>query len=116
MERDEQRNGIKGIEVEFQLTRSRGARLSYLMGELTEQMDFNSRAHVERDILNFRRILRTNYFNSRAHVERDIMRHIKHRCSNKFQLTRSRGARLYEYACRVADGDFNSRAHVERDD
>ena len=57
-------------------------------------MDFNSRAHVERD---FRRAIQLFslqfYFNSRAHVERDIRK-------------TQRG---------YLEGNFNSRAHVERD-
>ena len=48
VERDEQRNGNKGNEVEFQLTRSRGARPANIVKEAAE-FDFNSRAHVERD-------------------------------------------------------------------
>ena len=33
----------------FQLTRSRGARREGLLDEIIDQLDFNSRAHVERD-------------------------------------------------------------------
>ena len=35
---------------------------------------------------------------------------------NTFQLTRSRGARLYDEVIDQQIGDFNSRAHVERDE
>ena len=38
-------------------------------GDIT---DFNSRAHVERDIINFIILITFTNFNSRAHVERDV--------------------------------------------
>ena len=55
--------------------------------------NFNSHAHVERDIGYFFRIITDGYFNSHAHVERDAE------------------------SCNVAtkEEDFNSHAHVERD-
>ena len=56
-------------------------------------LDFNSHAHVERDIAQLQAIQLYNDFNSHAHVERDGM------------------YRSYPYLrC-----DFNSHAHVERD-
>ena len=54
--------------------------------------DFNSHAHVERDLksCNVATILR--YFNSHAHVERDEVQMSFTEMQVKFQLTRSRGA------------------------
>ena len=37
------------VYQQFQLTRSRGARREGLLDEIIDQLDFNSRAHVERD-------------------------------------------------------------------
>ena len=55
--------------------------------------DFNSHAHVERDVYQFQWQEQTVHFNSHAHVERD------------FQFILS--AKIITY--------FNSHAHVERD-
>ena len=102
--------------MEFQLTRSRGARLWNTIEQDTareisthaltwsatemlphvprELLDFNSRAHVERDAaVKKERAKNVKNFNSRAHVERDGL------------PRRSICTRYY----------FNSRAHVERD-
>ena len=55
--------------------------------------DFNSHAHVERDVRCFTTYLLHCYFNSHAHVERDFDRDACMVCNaNPFQLTRSRGA------------------------
>ena len=78
--------------------------------------DFNSRAHVERDI-NFinRGHLNDKYFNSRAHVERDRLTPNNH--SSIFISTHA----LTWSATGTAEitgsvlRNFNSRAHVERD-
>ena len=61
--------------------------------ETTQSADFNSRAHVERDVEVTIFDGDTYNFNSRAHVERDY-------CYTN-----------YRYRHR----HFNSRAHVERD-
>ena len=60
---------------------------------LTCSTDFNSHAHVERDVEKYIVVPFVHYFNSHAHVERD--------------------GRTYS----GADGGqyFNSHAHVERD-
>ena len=55
--------------------------------------DFNSHAHVERDIELLEKDMQEHYFNSHAHVERD--------CGK----TARKGSRNH----------FNSHAHVERD-
>ena len=55
--------------------------------------NFNSHAHVERDITWYTIITGKRYFNSHAHVERDFVSLIK-----------------------LSDlSNFNSHAHVERD-
>ena len=55
-------------------------------------------------------------FNSRAHVERDLRMAQGIEDLRSFQLTRSRGARLTEIKVVDVHPHFNSRAHVERDD
>ena len=75
----------------FQLTRSRGAwpRLVWLWTCTT--WNFNSHAHVERDLQHSRNSLGHVNFNSHAHVERDLLPDMV-AADNIFQLTRSRGA------------------------
>ena len=96
----------------FQLTRSRGAWLPLLIFNPV-RVNFNSHAHVERDLSLSRIIDDKSYFNSHAHVERDIANPIlgskivisthtltwsvthQLKCFiilQIFQLTRSRGA------------------------
>ena len=58
-----------------------------------ERVDFNSRAHVERDLAKIWGKGYVDNFNSRAHVERDTAKS----------------------AASTATENFNSRAHVERD-
>ena len=100
----------------FQLTRSRGAWHRWL-ALWQRAMHFNSHAHVERDFITpFFKFLKF-YFNSHAHVERDgaiknwqnetgyfnSHAHVERDCRysqrlfqwRRFQLTRSRGAWLY---------------------
>ena len=57
------------------------------------QKDFNSHAHVERDLQKFQKSMLQRHFNSHAHVERDI---------------------FLDFAYCVSQ-NFNSHAHVERD-
>ena len=59
----------------------------------TSALDFNSHAHVERDLLLIFLLIEWKNFNSHAHVERDVD------------------------GCKVTTeyDDFNSHAHVERD-
>ena len=54
-------------------------------------------------------------FNSRAHVERDLDLLVGQRDLGIFQLTRSRGARQHTPHECAPYAHFNSRAHVERD-
>ena len=98
----------------FQLTRSRGAwhdisfstfrgsenfnshahveRDATLMLNSGFSMNFNSHAHVERDCCHKPERDNYSYFNSHAHVERDLVSRGKFLNSERFQLTRSRGA------------------------
>ena len=69
--------------VGFQLTRSRGARPGYMIFP-SDDVNFNSRAHVERDKIQKRR--KVSWL--------------------KFQLTRSRGARLSLQTTKNAKGQF----------
>ena len=57
--------------LQFQLTRSRGAWLEKKLKSGNAD-DFNSHAHVERDVLRFEKYNLPYHFNSHAHVERDI--------------------------------------------
>ena len=77
---------------EFQLTRSRGAWLVLGVKDATTD-DFNSHAHVERDVIGLKTGVFLMHFNSHAHVERDLL-----------------SLCLY-----TAVENFNSHAHVERD-
>ena len=78
--------------------------------------NFNSRAHVERDVIIVMALVNLIDFNSRAHVERDLKcSGDKPRIKEQFQLTRSRGARPISVNIFKASSYFNSRAHVERD-
>ena len=54
--------------------------------------DFNSHAHVERDMLSGMSLAKTADFNSHAHVERDWINAQSKHAISIFQLTRSRGA------------------------
>ena len=97
----------------FQLTRSRGAWPFSILSTIVA-VDFNSHAHVERDVLKELEAYFGYNFNSHAHVERDPYKHYlgyvqglisthtltwsvtkrshQRSLSLKFQLTRSRGA------------------------
>ena len=76
----------------FQLTRSRGA-WREVDPHLKDKRDFNSHAHVERDIA-------------------DEYGYEKY---SRFQLTRSRGAWRFSEKLKRTLSNFNSHAHVERD-
>ena len=54
--------------------------------------NFNSHAHVERDMTDIISKSKENYFNSHAHVERDGVTVYTVGINLLFQLTRSRGA------------------------
>ena len=76
---------------------------------------FNSRAHVERDPPANNPKAAYTHFNSRAHVERDSIARHSLTTVTAFQLTRSRGARRVSNPTITISDNFNSRAHVERD-
>ena len=98
----------------FQLTRSRGAWLP-VWPLLSEYSNFNSHAHVERDIITLRLHLILKHFNSHAHVERDVLDTLEKSAETEFQLTRSRGA-WHGFKNKTMELEhFNSHAHVERD-
>ena len=99
----------------FQLTRSRGAWRGNVFG-VKWASDFNSHAHVERDLLVLYVQERVHLFQltrSRGAWLRILWRNV---LSLRFQLTRSRGA--WPGLPRRMDSDrhFNSHAHVERDE
>ena len=77
----------------FQLTHSRGVRRAYLYPDLISIVDFNSRTHVECDIVPVFHVAQIFHFNSRTHVE----------CDHKNPY------------CAISGGNFNSRTHVECD-
>ena len=85
-------NGSIRSTKKFQLTRSRGAWLCRITFTWKIYLNFNSHAHVERDVLNSLR-----------------------KRQESFQLTRSRGAWLRATNECSWHKNFNSHAHVERD-
>ena len=93
MERDKPNNACNLAFWKFQLTRSRGA-WHELDSPDEWDKDFNSHAHVERDLYDSVQPYAEYNFNSHAHVERDDFRFNRH-------------VRFGEH--------FNSHAHVERD-
>ena len=56
------------------------------------EVDFNSHAHVERDVSIIKMRSGFSDFNSHAHVERDLIAVVGMVAVEVFQLTRSRGA------------------------
>ena len=120
----------------FQLTRSRGAWL-YICDFGKKAYNFNSHAHVERDIEFYQFLVIAEYFNSHAHVERDQTLTASHALMDisTHTLTWSvTGCKTINciaddisthtltwsvtWPCRAGRGrvwHFNSHAHVERD-
>ena len=102
------------IADRFQLTRSRGAWLVTISSAL-KNGNFNSHAHVERDVGTAGATATDNIFQltrSRG-AWQGIWTGIQ-RCK-EFQLTRSRGAWLCVQVALICMIYFNSHAHVERD-
>ena len=64
-----------------------------VISDSTLKKNFNSHAHVERDLFMYSLVSPRDYFNSHAHVERDN----------------------FSYITPVVAINFNSHAHVERD-
>ena len=108
------RRMLKHLEqVQFQLTRSRGAWpvAKYENGAI---LHFNSHAHVERDGVR-RFIMLTTKISTHTLTWSVTVAHCIVDIILQFQLTRSRGAwRLYT-GFKYSLDDFNSHAHVERD-
>ena len=77
----------------FQLTHSRGVRRAYLYPDLISIVDFNSRTHVECDIVPVFHVAQIFHFNSRTHVECDLTDTFRPQPCSRFQLTHSRGVR-----------------------
>ena len=122
----------------FQLTHSRGVRRAYLYPDLISIVDFNSRTHVECDIVPVFHVAQIFHFNSRTHVECDLTDTFRPQPCSRFQLTHSRGVRpthaesswnswhrfqlTHSRGVRLLTVDylwinqyFNSRTHVECD-
>ena len=99
----------------FQLTRSRGAWRGNVFGK-DVSMNFNSHAHVERDIGKLCLHLSPWDFNSHAHVERDtIIRKGPWQNDNISTHTLTWSVTVSQ-TCEVQTTQhFNSHAHVERD-
>ena len=115
-----ERDGAKPPTAEgahrFQLTRSRGARQSSGKYINYKHINFNSRAHVERDEDSYKKtqvqLISTHALTWSATSRTLFNFYI---CC-RFQLTRSRGARLTaQLEAYMITQHFNSRAHVERD-
>ena len=99
----------------FQLTRSRGAWRVITLSDPMKNLNFNSHAHVERDVMTFclpcfSKFQLTRSRGAWPHVLRVLL------LCRLFQLTRSRGAWRKDDTIRIAGENFNSHAHVERDD
>ncbi len=125
-----------GAEEKFQLTRSRGARRRNSNATIFST-NFNSRAHVERDLADpmskplssaisthaltwsATRLSSVTQFTilfqlTRSRGARRVL-FSRSGAEEKFQLTRSRGARRRNSNATIFSTNFNSRAHVERD-
>ena len=91
VERDPAPNQNSSPATQFQLTRSRGAwPVDYRC--LTYAVYLNSHANVESDSMPIEQQNAVMNFNSHAHVERDLAKCGVRSSTNAFQLTRSRGA------------------------
>ena len=124
------------VKKAFQLTRSRGAWLFVSLIKLSDLSNFNSHAHVERDIdLNLAKpktIISTHTltwsvtYATRSPLLSWLFQLTRSRGAWRiisssylriyaFQLTRSRGAWLHLLRLNCKNLHFNSHAHVERD-
>ena len=99
----------------FQLTRSRGAWPQD--GRLFHQHspNFNSHAHVERDVLKTGLSQHLWHFNSHAHVERDIANTPSFVPKKDFNSHAHVERDVFLQLWPELAGHFNSHAHVERD-
>ena len=108
--------GHRRWNVRFQLTRSRGAWLFFFYANL---VDWHISTHTLTWSVTWERqhtLWIHENFNSHAHVERDLWQTTKITYQQAFQLTRSRGAWPWYLLCGLScKNHFNSHAHVERD-
>ena len=83
--------------------------------QIDKSLNFNSHAHVERDIVKIYVRLVWVYFNSHAHVERDDNQHIQIWTDDDFNSHAhvERDEICMKYG--IFESNFNSHAHVERD-
>ena len=77
--------------------------------------DFNSHAHVERDLYHWNSLHRTCRFQLTRSRGAWLETSSFYDGENKFQLTRSRGAWPFKIKKENIVYNFNSHAHVERD-
>ena len=77
--------------------------------------DFNSHAHVERDISDSSALHHSRDFNSHAHVERDLSIFGNSGISAISTHTLTWSVTAFRTAVNAGGQNFNSHAHVERD-
>ena len=77
--------------------------------------NFNSHAHVERDVRYFTTYLLHCYFNSHAHVERDALKFYNDKTTLISTHTLTWSVTGFSSKVCLDHMDFNSHAHVERD-
>ena len=99
---------------EFQLTHSRGVRQSVL-ADLSPQLHFNSRTHVECDKITLKTCRFLVNFNSRTHVECDITETGKNPKTKNFNSRTHVECDEQNVATAQMSAHFNSRTHVECD-
>ena len=78
--------------------------------------NFNSHAHVERDIMPLRMVFTPPNFNSHAHVERDSVAEYIRELSENFNSHAHVERDEKDGKTKYLPTNFNSHAHVERDD
>ena len=98
----------------FQLTRSRGAWQARKWRE-EKNMNFNSHAHVERDICIYSDWIVKISISTHTLTWSVTLCERFNKWTAEFQLTRSRGAWLKNSSLQTVTTNFNSHAHVERD-
>ena len=85
------------------------------INKIVAKFDFNSHAHVERDIclayFSFEKI----YFNSHAHVERDFIKKLSDEITKISTHTLTWSVTIVHKLKITVENNFNSHAHVERD-
>ena len=81
----------------------------------TNLRNFNSHAHVERDLVTLGLALQTIHFNSHAHVERDIENLVVPIVSRYFNSHAHVERDCGYFLVLHQSVNFNSHAHVERD-